>query len=87
MTEPCAECHKNRDSIAMLNRTWFVDDTDGGTLKQDRICIWCAEAAAAKRELYPDSDNLIGCPKCGNDMLRNRAVCFGCREEIRAYYS
>lgn len=80
MMKACNHCGKRRYENHMIDRKvlagWESDDT---------ICVWCLGIEASERELYPDSDNLILCPRCkGQEILRTSAVCGVCWAEIQA---
>lgn len=90
MFKVCGICGKRRDEMAVITVKRIVDESapvDEWQLAERDTCVWCLQAAASGKELYPDSDNLVGCPRCGNDILRNQGVCHNCMNEVRAYYS
>lgn len=85
----CAICGKRRDTMALVKvkRLAVKPDSDVDQVIEQTECVWCIKAEASTKELYPDSDNLVGCPRCGNDILRNQGMCSHCMAEVRAYYS
>lgn len=88
--DKCQMCNKRRDDMALVSVKRIVDESapiDEWVIAEGKTCVWCLQAAASGNELYPDSDNLVGCPRCGNDILRTQGVCSGCMSEARAYYS
>ena len=85
----CQMCNKRRDDMALVTVKRIVDESapvDEWVIAEGHTCVWCLQAEAYDKELYPDSDNLVGCPRCGNDILRNQGVCRGCMDEVNAYY-